>query len=292
MISSCGATSPLPPPSAGVLFDFVSVETIPASIGTAKLAALLVGDAAHAYAPALVRRPVTYRRRIGALLSEQLELLLSVGCPLGRSTEPYSTEDGVGAVDSAGVKAQEHLSVTLCALLCLPVPSASVTVEWVPVKPLVQHLLAAHRLREVVRASMLEAASAFAGAPSSADSALACSQQPALSQQPPFIETLFGRQRSAKELGCAYALRAALKALAALAGSGLHSAGATDRASAGAAEAVTSGDAPSAKRVKLNPPAPGNFEEEIYGEERQVRVKVRDENAREMRLKARRALPA
>jgi hypothetical protein len=104
---------------------------------------------------------------------------------------------------------------------------------------------------------------------------------------------LFGQPKPAEELGLAYALGAGLEVLAALAESGTPAARAAGEAAGtgvppapptAAASVATSGGPPSAKRFKPNPPAAGDFEEEIFGEERVVRVEVRDENApREMR---------
>lgn len=274
---------------AGVLFDFVAIDTDPASIGTARVAALSVGDAALAYSSALIRNPAVFRPRIRALLSQQLDVFLSVGAPLSRLKGLPSIDSGARGAERAGPERPAHLPASLCALLCLP-DASTCAADWLSAKPLVQHVLGAPRLRDVVRAVLWEAGTATAAA---AEPCLA--QLPVPAEPPPFIELLFGRRKSAEELGYAFALRAALKALAALAEWRAARAGVTAPATAAlpatavTAAAEVSSDEPPAKRVRPNPLASGSFEDDVFAfsEDSQVRVKVRDTNAREMRLKAR-----
>lgn len=276
--------------SAGVLFDLFVIKTDPAFIGIARLAALAVNDSALAFASALWCLSSAFKKPIRAILTQQLELLLSVGGPMGRGAASgrLAVNDSVaGLAEAAGPKRPEHLSITLCALLCLP-KSSSPAADWASSKPLVQHLLASRHLRDVVSAALRKGGAEPPGA-SSAGQLPPSAPVPA----PPFVEILFGRPKSAEELSYAFAFRVALRTLAALPELAAGPTGAGAPAGGPAtAEAPSGGDEPSAKRLRPNEPMLESFEDEMFGEETQVKVKVREETAREMRLKARHAFTA
>lgn len=276
-----------------------------------RLVQLALSDPACAFAPLLHHHGAECRAPMAALLAASLQALLRASRILTAAAEASRSGGGGGAAGGAqrcDDGAPQHLRMTLCALLCLPKADAA-KAEWEAVQPLLTHLLAGDHLRDVVRAmgSLLLApatssaakgasagcggasgSAAAAGSDSSGGAAAGDAHQaaPAAAVLPPpgLLEWLLGPEESPETAGLKYALKAALRALAALA---KPAAAAGGGAAAGGAAAAAAADEPPAKRHRPNPAGPESFEAIFLRPGREVKVRVRDEGTTHVYLKVR-----